>query len=399
MKSSPLAAYRVVEFSHMVMGPACGLILADLGADVIKVEPTPAGDNTRRLTGSGTGMFPAFNRNKRSLAVDLKQPEGLALVAKLVARADVVIENFRPGAMEKLGLGFETLAASNPKLVYCSLKGFLSGPYEDRTALDAVVQLMGGLAYMTGPPGNPLRAGSSVNDIMGGMFAVIGIMAALEERRLTGRGQYVKSGLFENCAFLMGQHVAEYCVTGKPLIPMSVPQDFFPVYDRFDTRDGKQIFVSVVSDSQWGPFCDAFGLADLKNDRTLVDYASRVSARSRTIPRIATVIAPMSVDEVTKLCNACGVAYAPISKPEDLLQDPHLTHADGMLDVGSSARPVRVPALPLEFDGNRLGVTRALPAVGEHSREIAASLGYGEDEMARLLLAGILLAPVEAISP
>jgi len=398
MKSSPLAAYRVVEFSHMVMGPACGLILADLGADVIKVEPTPAGDNTRRLTGSGTGMFPAFNRNKRSLAVDLKKPEGLALVAKLVAGADVVIENFRPGAMEKLGLGFETLAASNPKLVYCSLKGFLSGPYEDRTALDEVVQLMGGLAYMTGPPGNPLRAGSSVNDIMGGMFAVIGIMAALEERRLTGRGQHVKSGLFENCAFLVGQHVAEYCVTGKPLIPMSVPQDFFPVYDRFDTRDGKQIFVSVVSDSQWGPFCDAFGLADLKNDRTLVDYASRVAARSRTIPRIATVIAPMSVDEVTKLCDACGVAYAPISKPEDLLQDPHLTHGDGMLDVGSSARPVRVPALPLEFDGKRLGLTRGLPTVGEHSREIAASLGYGADEVARLLRAGILVAPGEAVS-
>jgi len=216
----PLAGIKVVEFSHMVMGPSCGLILADLGADVVKVEPVPAGDNTRRLPGSGAGFFATFNRNKRSLALDLKTPEGIELAKKLIQEADVVTENFRPGGIDALGLGYDALKTTNPSLIYCSLKGFLSGPYEQRAALDEVVQMMGGLAYMTGPPGRPLRAGASVNDIMGGMFAAIGILAALNERTRTGQGQLVKSALFENNMFLVAQHMIQFAVTGKPASPM-----------------------------------------------------------------------------------------------------------------------------------------------------------------------------------
>ena len=230
----PLEGIRVVEFVHVIMGPSCGLVLADLGAEVIKVEPLD-GDHTRKLTVSGAGFFPTFNRNKKSIAVDLKSAEGKEIIAKLIKSADVVTENFRPGAMDKLGFGYEQLKAAQPKLIYCSLKGFLAGPYENRAGLDETAQMMGGLAYMTGPVGRPLRAGASVNDIMGGMFAAIAILAAVIERTATGRGQYVKSALFENCAFLMGQHMTEGFMTGKPVVPMPIAY----ARGRCTTRSGR----------------------------------------------------------------------------------------------------------------------------------------------------------------
>ena len=210
-KDLPLKGITVVEFTHMVMGPAAGLILADLGADVIKVEPLH-GDNTRRLGGSGAGYFAMYNRNKRSLCIDLKSEEGLEIAYRIVSKADILIENFRPGAMNKFGLDYETLNLENPSLIYCSLKGFLSGPYEHRTALDEVTQMMGGLAYMTGLPDRPMRAGSSVVDISGGMFGVIGILAALQKRNLSGVGEHITSALVESTAFMVGQHMAQEAV-------------------------------------------------------------------------------------------------------------------------------------------------------------------------------------------
>jgi crotonobetainyl-CoA:carnitine CoA-transferase CaiB-like acyl-CoA transferase len=284
---TPLRGIRVVEFTHMVMGPTAGMTLADLGADVVKVEPAPDGDTTRRLTGSGTGFYAAFGRGRRSLAVNMKDAEGMALVRRLLARADVLIENFRPGAMAKLGLGYAQLDAENPRLIYCSCKGFLPGPYEHRTALDEVVQMMGGLAYMTGPEGRPLRAGSSVIDIMGGLSAVIGILAALRERESTGKGGEVQAGLFETVALLMAQHMAQTRITGSEPRPMSVRTPAWPVYDIFDTADGGQVFVGVVTDTQWPAFCDAFGLHDLAADPTLATKNQRVAARARTLPRVA----------------------------------------------------------------------------------------------------------------
>ncbi|MDB5873015.1 MAG: hypothetical protein JWQ07_2457, partial [Ramlibacter sp.] len=261
----PLAGVRVVEFTHMVMGPTCGLILGDLGADVIKVEPV-AGDSTRRLRGSGGGFFPLFNRNKKSIALDLQRPEGREIALKLIAGADVLSENFKPGTMKKLGLDHASLARLNERLVYVSHKGFLPGPYDQRTALDEVVQMMGGLAYMTGRPGDPLRAGASVNDIMGGMFGAIGAMAALMQRARTGRGQEVQSALFENNVFLVAQHMMQYAVTGKPAAPMPGRISAWGIYDVFTVKDGEQIFLAAVSDAQWKPFCAARGFADLKAD-------------------------------------------------------------------------------------------------------------------------------------
>jgi len=392
MQRLPLEGIKVVEFVHMVMGPTCGLVLADLGADVVKVEPAPGGDNTRRLAGSGTGFFAALNRNKRSLAVDLKSPDGIALVRRLLAEADVLVENFRPGAMDRLGLGWDEVSALNPRLVYCSCKGFLPGPYEHRTALDETVQMMGGLAYMTGLPGRPLRAGSSVNDIMGGMFGAIGILAALNERHETGRGRHVQSGLFENNVLLMAQHMAQIAATGREPPPMSTRTPAWPVYDIFDTADGEQVFVGAVTDTQWPIFCDAFGLADLAADPTLSTRTERVNARPRTLPTIAAALRHWTKPDLMARCEALGLPYAPIAKPADLFDDPHLNASGGLVPTTlSDGRQTKLPALPLAFDGERPGLRRNLPAVGEHGSEIGRELGYDATEIGRMRAAGILV--------
>jgi crotonobetainyl-CoA:carnitine CoA-transferase CaiB-like acyl-CoA transferase len=387
----PLAGLRVVEFSHMVMGPTCGLILADLGADVIKVEPVGEGDNTRRLSGSGAGFFPAFNRNKRSLGVDLKSAEGLAFVKRLIATADVMTENFRPGALEALGLGAEALRAAHPRLIHCALKGFLTGPYEHRTALDEVVQMMGGLAYMTGPTGRPLRAGASVNDIMGGMFAVIGILAAIEERHRTGLGQTIKSGLFENNMLLMAAHMMQFAVTGKPANPMPERLAAWAVYDVFETSDAGQIFLGVVSDGQWATFCTEFGLDDLKSDPALQSNRSRVDNRERYMPRLRALIAGYSRAELLAMAERLGLPFAPINRPQDMFDDPHLNHPGAMVTVTlPDGREARIPGLPLEWGEKRFGLRIDLPRAGEHSRVIAAELGYAETEIEALIAAGRL---------
>jgi crotonobetainyl-CoA:carnitine CoA-transferase CaiB-like acyl-CoA transferase len=381
----PLAGLRVVEFSHMVMGPSCGLVLADLGADVIKVEPAGSGDNTRRLVGAGAGFFVTFNRNKRSVALDLKSERGIAFAKRLIATADVVTENFRPGALDALGLGYDALSAAQPRLIYASLKGFLAGPYEHRTALDEVVQMMGGLAYMTGPPGRPLRAGSSVNDIMGGMFAVIGILAALQERQRTGRGQLIKSGLFENNIYLVAQHMMQFAVTGKPAAPMPNRISAWAVYDVFDTADGSQVFVGVVSDTQWAIFCDRFDLPDLKSDPDLASNSARVLARGRFIPRLRALFGGLTRAAIVAACEEIGLPYAPIQRPEDLFEDPHLAHPGAMLTITlPDGRRTPVPALPLEFDGKRPGLRQDVPRVGEHGDEIARELGLDAGERAAL---------------
>jgi crotonobetainyl-CoA:carnitine CoA-transferase CaiB-like acyl-CoA transferase len=373
--SGPLAGLRVVEFTHMVMGPACGLVLADLGADVIKVEPAPAGDNTRRLVGSGAGFFAIMNRNKRSLAVDMKSPEGMALVRRVLATADVLVENFRPGALDKLGLSYDSLREENPRLIYCSCKGFLPGPYESRVALDEVVQMMGGLAYMTGPAGRPLRAGSSVNDIMGGMFAAIGILAAVQERHTTGKGRHVQSGLFENNVLLMSQHMAQFAITGVEPPPMSVRQVAWPIYDLFETSDGTQVFVGVVTDTQWRLFCTEFNLPELAADPALLTQSQRVSARASVLPIVAAVLRQYDRGALMEKCERLGLPFAPITRPVELFDDPHLNASGGLVPVTlPNGTDTKLPALPLSFDGQRPAQRSGLPSVGQHNAEIEAEL-------------------------
>lgn len=382
----PLAGLRVVEFTHMVMGPTCGLILGDLGAEVIKVEPL-AGDSTRHLKGSGAGFFPLFNRNKKSVALDLRSPEGLEAARRLAATADVVSENFKPGTMKKLGLDYASLAKDNPRLVYVSHKGFLPGPYDHRTALDEVVQMMGGLAYMTGPEGRPLRAGSSVNDIMGGMFGAIGAMAAIMQRGITGRGQEVQSALYENNIFLVAQHMMQFAVTGSPAAPMPSRISAWGVYDVFTVKDGEQIFLAVVSDTQWAAFCEAFGFADLKADARYGTNNQRVEARDGLIPLLRERLAAHAAAELAAKFEAAGLPFAPIAKPEDLLEDPHLLASGGLApitlpDGARAGEKANVPLLPLLLGGSRPGIRLDPPRKGEHTREILASLGYADEEIA-----------------
>jgi crotonobetainyl-CoA:carnitine CoA-transferase CaiB-like acyl-CoA transferase len=374
MDELPLAGLKVVEFTHMVMGPSIGLILGDLGAEVIKVEPL-GGDHTRRLLGSGAGYFAMFNRNKRSVCLDLKSADGKAEAVRLINEADVMIENFRPGALAKLGLGAEDFEKSNPRLIYCSAKGFLTGPYESRTALDEVAQMMGGLAYMTGPPGRPLRAGASVIDITGGMFGVIGILAALERRRRTGRGGEVKCSLFETTAFLVGQHIAQKAVTGKAAQPMPARISAWAVYDVFETaRESEQLFVGVVSDGQWRAFCEAMAFDDFAADLSLTLNNDRVAQRDRILPPIRKAFAALPREALIEKLAAIGLPFAPIMRPEDLLEDEHLRAHGGLVEVTlESGERALLPALPIEIDGQRAGMRHDLPAPGEFNRFAAGA--------------------------
>jgi len=403
----PLAGIRVVEFTHMVMGPSCGMILADLGAEVIKVEPL-AGDNTRRLVGSGAGFFGMFNRNKQSLAVDVKDPRGREIVLKLVAQADVFSENFKTGTMDKLGLGRAALGQLNPRLIYVSHKGFLPGPYEHRTALDEVVQMMGGLAYMTGPEGQPLRAGSSVNDIMGGMFGAIGVLAALHQRDRaqggSGKGQEVQSALFENNVLLVAQHMLQFAVTGKPAAPMPNRISAWGVYDVFTVKDGEQIFLAAVSDTQWAQLCEAFGFGDLKADARLATNNLRVAARDWLLPLLRQRLAPSSAAELSQRFEANGLPYAPITQPQALFDDPHLLASGGLAplvipaDASGAGQAVntQVPLLPLSLDGRRLPVRQGPPALGAQTQALLRALGYSPAEIETLLADAVVLGPLSA---
>ena len=408
MSTTPLKGLRVLEFSHTIMGPSAGLVLADLGAEVVKVEPAPEGDHTRRLPGFAAGFFAAFNRNKRSLALDLKQAEGRAVAHRLAGRADVVLENYGPGTMERLGCGWEQLSAVNPRLVYLALKGYLAGPYEHRPALDEVVQFQAGLAYMTGPPGRPLRAGASIIDILGAVFGVTAVLAALRERDTAGpgggRGQRISSALFESTVFLMASHMAGIAATGEEPPPMPARRGAWGIYDVFATAgqggESGELFIGVTSDGQWARFCEEFGLAAMRADERLATNALRAKARAWLIPALAAVLAALPQAEVEARCERCGISWAPVGRPRDLFEDPHLL-AGGLLQTAISAlgggegAMAGLPALPVEFGVGRArpGLTRQPPRMGEHSAEVLEEAGYGAAEIAGLAARRIIVTP------
>ena len=387
---TPLAGLSVVEFTHMVMGPTVGAVLASLGAEVVRVEPI-GGDRTRRLMGSGAGYFPMYNRHKASLCLDLKSEAGLAVARDLVATSDVLVENYRPGAMDRLGLGWKALAEENPRLIYCSEKGFLSGPYEQRTALDEVAQMMGGLAYMTGPPGQPLRAGASVIDVTGGLFGIIAVLAALEERHRTGKGQKVVSALFETTVYLVGQHMAQAAVTGTPAQPMPARTSAWAIYDVFETAGGGPLFLGVVTDSLWHTFCELFSLTELWADESLRENNARVAARDRILPAIRPVLARFTRDELVAKLERSGLPFAPIGRPEELFDDPHLAASGGLEPVTlADGRATGLPALPIEMNGARPASSATLPQAGADSRAVLRQLGYSTQRIDELVAEGVV---------
>jgi crotonobetainyl-CoA:carnitine CoA-transferase CaiB-like acyl-CoA transferase len=386
----PLAGVRVVEFSQMVMGPACGLILADFGADVVKVEPIK-GDRSRYFTGPAAGFFGTYSRNKRSIAVDTASAAGQEVARRLIEKSDVLIENFRPGLLKRIGLDYDSVAAFAPRLIYCSLKGYLPGPYENRLALDEVVQMMGGLAYMTGLPDRPMRAGASVNDIMGGMFGVIAIQAALTERQRTGRGRYIQSALYENNVFLMAQAMMYETVTGQASTPYSIKDSPWPVYDLFDTKDGSKLFVTIVGEEQWQSFCRAFDCEAWLSDPRLATGNGRVDHRRWLIPEIARIFKQWTKDDLAATLEKLDLPYAPVNKPGDLFADPHLNASGGLTDIQlTDGRPAKTPLLPVSMDGQRLQNRHDPPQIGQHTRDVLKDIGLAEDEIAQLERSGTI---------
>lgn len=382
----PLGGIRVLAFTHAVMGPTAGLILADMGAEVIQIEP-PDGSPTRRLKGFGVGYFPYFNRNKKSLAVDLKTSEGREIIYQLVETADVVIENFGPGTIDRLGYGYEHLSEINPKLIFCSLKGFMPGPYEKRVAMDEVVQMMGGLAYMTGPPGQPLRAGTSIIDVTGGMFGALGILTALYDRQRTGKGTFVKGALFETTAFAMGQHMAYSALTDGLVPPMPVRVSAWSVYRLFKTKEKDQIFIGLISEKHWRKFCEVFDRTEWLEDERLQSNNGRIEQREWFIPEIEKLIKQYTKAEVTELCDAAGICFSPVARPEDLFDDPQLNQeAGGLLKTTfPDGTETKMPRLPIRI-GEYSFDLRNNPAAdaGADTVALLTELGISDKEIKTL---------------
>lgn len=384
MPSLPLEGLTVLEFTHAVMGPTTGLLLADMGAEVIHIEP-PEGDSTRRLKGFGTGYFSFYSRNKKSLAVDLKTEAGKALIYRLAEKADIVVENFGPGTMDRLGFGYEVFHGINPSLIYCSLKGFLSGPYEKRHAMDEVVQMMGGLAYMTGRPGDPLRAGTSIVDITGGMFGYIGILLALYERQRTGKGKLVKAALFETTAFLMGQHMAYAALGGSPVPPMPARVSAWSIYQIFKTSDAKTIFIGVISEKHWLRLCEAFVWQDFAADPRLQTNNDRIAQREWFLEEIQKRLLSFTEKDIIARCEAAEIPFAPIARPEDLFDDPQLNGGNRLLETElPDGTHTKLPAFPLEYGNATPGIRLEPPLTGEHTRSLLLSLGLSQQEVDNL---------------
>ncbi|WP_306132997.1 CaiB/BaiF CoA transferase family protein [Roseivivax marinus] len=371
----PLEGVRVVEMSHMVMGPSTGMFLSFLGAEVIKVEP-PQGDKTRDLTGMGAGFFPTFNRGKKSVALNIKDPDDLAKLHALLKTADVFVENFRDETLARMGLAPDQLRKTNPSMIVASCKGFLKGPYEKRAAMDEVVQMMTGMAYMTGPTGRPLRIGSSANDIMGGLFAAYGVLAALIARNKTGEGAAIRSGLFENCLLLVAQHMVQFDIEGTESPPMPERVFSWPVYDLFPTSDGRQIFVGAATDGQWEKLCKGLGLDHLLEDPRLQSRPDQIAARHWTLPLIADVVASRPYDDMLRIMEENDLLFAPVARPAEMYDDPHVNRDGGLFTSKySDKRDFRAPALPVEMDGRPIvSLNVDIPAIGQHNTEILGNL-------------------------
>ncbi|MDM8555156.1 CaiB/BaiF CoA-transferase family protein [Desulfococcaceae bacterium HSG7] len=386
MNNLPLEDIRVLELGHTVMGPTCGLILADMGADVYKVERTGKGDDTRRLKGFGSGFFTCFNRNKKSISLDLKSSKGKEILLRLVEDADVFIENFAPGTVDRLGVGYSDCQKINSRLIYCSLKGFMPGPYENRPALDEVVQMMGGLAYMTGPTGRPLRAGASVTDIMGGSYGAIGILAALYQRQFTGKGQLVLSTLYESVAFLVSQHMGVAAISGEAPPPMPERGRAWSIYELFETADGEQMFIGVTSERHWMRLCKTFEFNDWADDDRLVSNQGRIDEHAWFLPELQKRFSALKKSDLMALAEKAGIPFAPVNKPTELTIDPHMNQSGSLAEVRTPAgKLVKLPKIPLRLNGKAFDLRTQPPSVGEGSRDIYRSIGYSDDEIDSLI--------------
>ena len=385
--SLPLEGLRVLELGHIVAGPSAGLLLADLGADVVKVERPGEGDQARGMPAGNAANFHFLNRNKRSVAIDLKgSSEGRELFLRLVKASDIVIDNFAYGAVEALGLGYDVLARTNPGIIYLALKGFLPGPYEARPFLDELAQMAAGLAFMTGPKGKPMRAGASVVDVGAAAYGVIAVLAAVQQRARTGVGQKITSGLYETTVFWVGQWLASYAATGEPSVPMPEMRQGtrmgWGIYQLFATADDEQVFIGITSNAHWERFCTEFGLDDLLADERLDDNARRVAARGWLPARIGDEMRRYPSAELAERLERARVPFAPLRRPDQLVDDPHLNAAKQFVDTPlPSGKTAKLPKLPVRSTAYDFTLRHAAPTLGEHTREVLLELGLSKDEI------------------
>lgn len=390
-RKGPLAGLRVVELAHVMAGPVGGLMLADLGADVIKVEKLPGGDDTRRTTPpeihGESASFMILNRNKRGIAVDLKSPDGLALVRRLIDRADVVLENYRPGTMEKMGLGFDSLRSANPGLVYCKITGFgLTGPYAQRAGYDLISQGMSGLMGLTGEgPGRPpVKVGVPVGDVTAGILAATGILAAYIERLRTGEGQYVDTSLLEASLVHTYWPVALAFATGQSAGPMGSAHPVAAPYQAFPTQDG-WLNIGAMSQATWAGVGTVLSLPSMLTDARFATNGARMANRDALVELMSSVLRTQSTDHWVEAFERAGVPAGPVKNMKQVLDDPQTRARDMVIQVEHPvAGLVDALGCPIKFShGN--GVTRrGAPLYGEHTAQVMAELGYAPDEIARM---------------
>jgi crotonobetainyl-CoA:carnitine CoA-transferase CaiB-like acyl-CoA transferase len=393
----PLKGVRVLELSHIVAGPSGGVILADLGAEVIKVEHPDGGDTSRGYPNQGATFF-SFNRNKRCLALDLRQPAGKEVFAKLVAKADVVYDNFAPGALKRLGLGYEWGRTINPRIIYCSVKGFLEGPNGDRPFLDELAQMAGGLAYLTGTKDQPMRAGASITDIGAATYGVIGVLAALYRREKSGLGESIEAGLFETIVFWVSQYITSAQITGMDAPPRGARSSGmgatmgWGVYQLFPTKDGRQVFIAVTGNAHWAALCDALGFADWRDDAEFNNNRKRAAQKPRIAERVTAAVKQFSYDDITAALYKARVPYAPVNTPMDLITEKHLAGSDQWLKLKAGDRELKVPKLPFQMQGTEAFSVREQPAaLGEHTDVILGELGYSAADIAKLKTEHVVL--------
>jgi len=367
----PLEGLRVLDLSRVLAGPYATMTLADLGADVIKVEHPGRGDDTRHwgppFAGGESAYFLAVNRNKRSIGVDLKSDEGLERVKRLAADADVVIENWKRGALEGMGLGYEALRETNPDLVYCSITGFGPGPDEDRPGYDFLVQARAGIMGITGQPGGePTKVGVAAADIFCGMMAANAILAALHRRSVTGKGARVEVPLFESTLSWLANRGQEYLISGEDTGLIGNAHPSIVPYQTFDAAD-KPIVVAVGNDAQFGRLCEALGLPDLADDESYATNPDRVANREELVAILQERFSERTADDWVGKVRGAGVPCGPVNALSDVFEDEHVLGSGMLRDVEHpAAGMLRMLASPVLVDGERLPVRRPPPTLGQH---------------------------------
>jgi crotonobetainyl-CoA:carnitine CoA-transferase CaiB-like acyl-CoA transferase len=385
-----LEGVRVLDLSRVLAGPFCGMLLSDLGADVVKIEDTGTGDESRTWPPHKDGESAAFlviNRNKRDMTLDLKAPEGVAVLERMVATADVLIENFRTGTMESFGLGYDRLAAINPRLVYCSVSAFgRTGPRKDAAGYEALMQAFSGIMSITGEPdGAPLRCGVSFLDLTTGIFCAFGIVNALLHRERTGLGQRVDGSLLETAVTLLNYHAEGYLLTGTQPKPLGSSHPSLSPYRTFRCRDGQWVFIAGANDRFWQRLAPALGLPELATDPRFAKNIERVKNRRELEAALEAAIARHDREPLLKVLEDAGVPATPVNTVQQVMEDAQ-TAARSMVERVLHPRLGEIPVVgtPIKFSRMKAGVRRAAPQQGQHTDEILAEYDYSATDIAAL---------------